>query len=110
MDGEEHTIEHGTHFDCTPESMGILIRKSARRNNREIAVSVDGEKVHFQFSKAALCSTPATRTKMCGRRRSYIALRYGTFKHTKATGTSWYPPRTTSARTEIYRSRPPGGF
>jgi len=52
-DGREHTIEYGKHFNSMPESMAVLLRKHARNHGLEVAVSVTGDFVTFQFVRAA---------------------------------------------------------
>jgi len=52
-DGKEHTVQYGVDFNCMPESLGVLIRKTARNRGIEVAVSIEGDFVHFKFERAA---------------------------------------------------------
>jgi hypothetical protein len=49
--GDEYTFTQGKDFDCMPVSFGVLVRMTARRYGREVAVSVQGDDVVFQFGR-----------------------------------------------------------
>lgn len=60
MDGEEHTFKHGEDFDCLPQSFGMGVRYTARRNHMDCEVSVDQDEglVHFRFLRRASLRIP----------------------------------------------------
>jgi hypothetical protein len=49
--GEEQDFVSGADFVCTPQSFGMLVRRTARRRGLKYVVSVDGEHVYFYFTK-----------------------------------------------------------
>ena len=59
-DGEEHTVERGADFTCTPESFGVLLRRQARITpGLKVHVSVGPDTVWFQFVRETDAPTAA---------------------------------------------------